>query len=833
MPAPATTLPIDAVLPELLDVVQRHARCLLVAEPGAGKTTRVPLALLDSHAAEHGRWLLLEPRRVAARLAATYMAAQLGESPGQTVGYRVRGDTCVGPDTRLEVITSGILIRLLQEDPTLDGVAGILFDEFHERSLDADLGLALVLDVQQSLREDLRLLVMSATLDVDAVRGVLGTGTPVIDCPGRQFPVTTIYRPDNAQNRQQPADVHQARVVQEALAAQDGDVLVFLPGQREIRRLSDRLLAALPAGVELQPLYGQMPLASQQQVLRPGQAGRRRVVLATAMAESSVTVPGVRIVVDAGRERMPAFQPRTGLTRLVTRQVNRASADQRRGRAGREAPGYCYRLWPESLPLADHAEPEINQADISPLLFELARWGIADVNQLDWVTAPPVAALASARNLLSLLGLLAEDNKLTDLGRACLRWPTHPRFAVMLEVAMRAASERPETLALACWLLAWLEEQPGSDETDLALVLAQRPGQRATGAAQRWYRTALHWAQRTGVRAGELNHVARDDFGRDLAMLLVTAYPDRIAQRQQGGRYRLVSGGQALLQAGHALAREPLLIAVALDGAPEGARIFQAVALPEAVLARTLPACQEWGEHVYWDQEQGRLIGEARRGIGAVVLARRPLTGLPKDQVRAALIEALRAQGSLPWSADDRQLLGRLRLLRNALGPPWPDVSDARLLDTLELWLEPHLHDVTRLDAVGRLPLGRLLLQSLDWSLQQQLAELAPTHWQVPSGANVRIDYLGEAPVLPVRLQEMYGATQTPHIVGGRVALTLHLLSPARRPVQITTDLAGFWQGSYFEVRKSLRGRYPKHAWPEDPANAEPTSRIRPKGASE
>ena len=822
--SPSATLPIEAVLPDLRHALARHNRCVLVAQPGAGKTTRVPLDLLQADATGRSRWLLLEPRRVAARLAAGYMAEQLGETLGDTIGYRVRGESRVGPGTRLEVVTQGILTRMLQDDPALSGVQGILFDEFHERSLEADLGLALALEVQQGLREDLQLLIMSATLDIGALLQVLGEHTPVIDCPGRVWPVSTQYR---SAPLREFAERHQAAIVREALAAHEGDVLVFLPGQAEIRRLQRELEGRIPGHVELYPLHGQLTLAQQQAVLRrPANTTSRRVILSTAMAESSLTVPGVRIVIDAGLERVPVFQPRTGLSLLDTRRVNRASADQRRGRAGREAPGVCYRLWAEESMLAPHREPQMLQADLAGLLFELLRWGVQDPARLSWVSAPPGPALESARALLHSLDLLAPDGSLSRFGRDCGRWPTHPRLAVLLQEAGRL-----NTPSLACWLAAWLEEDIGGQDIDLTALFATLENGGHARVEERWRRAARQWATRAGCGL----EIGSTDA---LPPLLARAWPDRLAQNQrqssdQGrARFKLVSGGQALLPETHALARADFLLAIELDGDASGARIFHAVAMSTAQVERCFPETARWRADVRWDAASGRMLAEEVRGIGALVLERRPLRDVPPEVLRQGLLEALRQRGSLPWSEEDRQLLGRLRLLQRTLGAPWPALSDEALLDSLEDWLGPHLQGLNRLEQVDRLPLGRLLLESLDWSLQQQLAQLAPTHLGVPSGNRIALDYTGPEPVLAVKLQELFGLQHTPTLVQGRVSVLLHLLSPARRPVQVTRDLANFWATGYFEVRKDLRGRYPRHPWPDDPLQAEPSARTkkRPEG---
>ncbi|TFH86778.1 ATP-dependent helicase HrpB [Billgrantia azerbaijanica] len=808
-------LPIDSRLPAIREALAAHSRSLLVAEPGAGKTTRVPLALLDEPWCRGQRLLLLEPRRVAARLAAGFMAESLGETVGETVGYRMRGESRVGATTRLEVVTQGVLTRMLQADPLLEGVAGVIFDEFHERSLEADLGLALALDAQ-SVRDDLRLLVMSATLDVAALTGVLGERMPVIDCPGRSFPVETRHRPLNARQESAP---QLARAVLESLQAAEGDALVILPGVGEIRRLGRELAGRAPE-LAIHELHGRLPLAAQRQALRPDPEGRRRVVLATAIAESSVTVDGVRIVVDAGQERVPVFQPRSGLTRLETRRVNRASADQRRGRAGRQGPGLCVRLWAEEQPLVPHGEPEIRQADLAPLAFELARWGISDAAQLDWVTPPPAAALAAGRALLARLGVLDAACHLTALGRACARWPTHPRLAVMLERAAELDA-RP----LACALVALLEGRDGDGETDLEASLRRRL---ADGRAHRqWQQEARRLTRIAGCRL-EVASLA------PLGELLALAYPERVAQRLEPGRFRLAGGGLATLPEHHPLAHADLLVAAELDGQASGARIYRGVALAAERLAALYPEIETWQARIEWSEAQGRLVGERVRALGAVVLARRPLSELPPEAVRRALLDALRRRETLAFDESAEQLRGRMALLRREFGDAWPDWSLPALLAGLDAWLGPYLAGVTRLEAVDRLPLGRILLDSLAWPLRARLDDLAPEWLAVPSGSRVRLDYrpclAGNEPVLAVKLQETFGWRASPRIADGRVAVLLHLLSPARRPLQVTADLASFWANGYPEVRKEMRGRYPKHPWPEDPLSAEATARTKRRG---
>lgn len=804
-----TSLPIDVHLSEIGRALAEHSRALLVAAPGAGKTTRVPLRLLDEPWCREGRLLLLEPRRVAARLAARFMAEQLGESVGETVGYRMRGESRTGPSTRLEVVTQGVLTRMLQDDPLLEGVAGIIFDEFHERSLEADLGLALTLDAQAGLREELRVLVMSATLDIKSLISVLGQDTPVINCPGRTFPVETRYRPLKA--REDTAR-QQASVIVEALRDEEGDILVILPGVGEIRRLARELSERYPELV-MQELHGRLPLEAQSHALRPDPQGRRRVVLSTAITETSITVDGVRIVIDAGLERVPVFQPRSG-RRLETRRVNRASADQRRGRAGRQAPGVCYRLWAEEQPLAAHAEAEIHQADLAPLAFELARWGIDEPNALSWMTPPPPSALSAGRDLLMRLGLLDTKFHLTALGRACSRWPTHPRLAVMLERAVEF-----DGVALACALVALLESRDLDNQRDLEQALSDRLMAPENGhdPYRQWRRDAHRLAKIIGCPR-EVASLA------PLGELLALAYPERIARRLDVGRFQLASGGMATLPMDHPLAHAEWLVAAELAGEANGAHIFRAASFDPARLEVLYPQCRDWTPRLEWSDIEGRLIGEEVRVLGALVLARRPLSNLPPEAVRRALLDAMHRRGRLYFDDDAEQLRGRVSLLRRELGGDWPDWSNDTLLASLEAWLGPFLNGIKRLDEVDRLPLGRILLDSLEWSLRARLDDLAPTHLQLPSGSRARLDYANDEPVLAVKLQEVFGWQQTPRIANGRVPVLLHLLSPARRPLQVTRDLESFWANGYFEVRKDMRGRYPKHPWPENPLDAEATA---------
>ncbi|WP_240349358.1 ATP-dependent helicase HrpB [Halomonas binhaiensis] len=841
-------LPIDDKLPQLIEALHVRNRALLVAEPGAGKTTRVPLALLDTTWCQgdggNGRLLLLEPRRVAARLAAGYMAAQLGEAVGETVGYRMRGESRVGAKTRIEVVTQGVLARMLQDDPMLEGVSGVIFDEFHERSLEADLGLALTLDVQQGLREDLRLLVMSATLDVAALQGVMGDDIAVVECPGRQYPVVTHYRPPAS--RVEPWR-HQAQVVSEALARvtadrategqtaekqtteeqANGDVLVILPGVAEIERLR-RELAETQPHLSVMPLHGRMPLEAQRKALQPLADGRRRVVISTAICESSVTVDGVRCVIDAGLERVPVYQARTGFSRLETRRVNRASADQRRGRAGRQGPGVCYRLWAEEQPLVPHGEPEIQQADLADLAFELARWGVKDSQALSWVTAPARSALLAGRALLQRLGLLDGEAGLTVLGRQAARWPTHPRLAAMLEIA---SQQSPQKLATACALAAWLEYRDNGASRDLEAGFAQLLAQ--PKSSPQWSREARRLASLGGVSLNQARETA-------LGALLLLAFPDRVAQCIEPGRFRLVGGGLVTMPADQALGHEALLIALDTDGDSKAARLYRGVRLAREDLEAHFPETRQWQERLEWSDDEERLVGERVRGVGSVILERRPLGGPPSAEAcRDALLNVVRQRGQLPLDESAETLRARVALLRSEHDPAWPDLSDAALLAELGEWLGPHLAGMSRLSQMLALPWEKLLKERLPWPLAGRLDELAPTRLPLPSGDSAALRYVMDGdvsddvegskvvPVLAAKLQTLFGCRQTPRIVEGRVPVRLELLSPAQRPLAVTMDLESFWRNVYPQVRKEMRGRYPKHPWPEDPFTASATRHTK------
>ncbi len=818
-------LPIEAILPALREALATGPGAVLQAEPGAGKTTRVPLALLDVPWLGDGRIVMLEPRRLAARAAARRMAAILGEAVGETVGYRVRLDSRVGPRTRIEVVTEGILTRMLQADPALEGVGLVIFDEFHERSLHADLGLALALESRQALRDDLRLLVMSATLDGDAVAALMGD-VPQLRCPGRQHPVRIEYRPPR-RGRHGPGDPVEAAApaVVEALAREPGSVLVFLPGAREIEHVARALDGRLPDDVVLCPLHGNLPQQAQERAIAPAPGGCRKVVLATNIAETSLTIEGIRIVIDTGLERVPRFDPRSAMTRLETATISRASADQRAGRAGRLEPGLCIRLWPEGRHLLPHAAPEIAVADLAPLALELARWGCRDATELAWLDPPPAAALEQARALLERLGAIDGEGAVTAHGERLARLPLHPRLAHMV-----VTGEALGHGALACDLAALLSERDplrgGEAGADLRARLELLAQQRR-GVAARLRESAA--ALRRQLRIGEGAPADPDMAG----VLVAFAYPDRIARRRPGPepRYQLSGGRGAALQPGQRLDDAPWLAVAHLEGGDQReGRIALAAPLDEAALERHFGAAMAWRRRVGWDEREEAVVAREERRLGALVFEQRPIEPAP-EEARAAMIEGIHRMGleALPWQPRQRQWRARVALLHRLDPGRWPDTSDAALLESLEQWLGPFLDGVTRRAHLARVDLDAALAHLLGWERQRLLDELAPTHLTVPSGSRIALDYRHDPPVLAVRLQEMFGATSTPAIAGGRVEVVLHLLSPAGRPLQVTRDLAAFWRGSYHEVKKEMRGRYPRHPWPDDPLAAEPTRRAKPR----
>lgn len=837
-------LPIEHILPDLKSVLRNAHNVVLQAPPGAGKTTRVPPALLDEPWVAGRRIIMLEPRRLAARAAARYIASTYGEEVGRTVGYRMRMETRVGPATRIEVVTVGVLTRMIQSDPALDGVGLVIFDEFHERSLHADLGLALVLQSQSLLREDLRLLVMSATLNGEAIAELLGDA-PIVTSRGRSYPVETRYLDRPHEGRIEGTI---AAAVRRAMEREDGDILVFLPGAGEIRRTEALLRESIPEPeIRITPLHGNLPGTEQDRAIAPGTPGERKVVLATSIAETSLTIDGIRIVIDSGLMRVPRFSPRSGMTRLETIRVSQASADQRRGRAGRLGPGICYRLWPEieQSHLLPFSPPEILEADLAPLALDLAEWGIADPGELSWLDRPPAGAFAQARELLTELGALRADGTISDHGRRMASLGLHPRLAHMvlkgIELGIGATS---------CDLAALLSERDifrsrGTDPPDADLrprlealrdatddVRSSRTFERRhdidRGTIRRVLTEGENWRRRLGVRE-ENDRNAIESCG----ILVAFAYPDRIAQRRPGahGRFLLRNGRSAIIPDSGMLADTPFLVAAELDGRQRDGRIFLAAPITMEDLETYFAEQIEREEAVLWEEETGTVTARRRERLGALVLSERPMTDVDPQAIADALLNGIAGEGidRLPWSRASSRIRERISFM-GRLDSSWPDLSDEHLHATLSQWLGPHLYGMKRRQDLHALDLGEVLLGTLSWQQRSALDELAPSHLTVPSGSRIPIDYSNpESPTLAVRLQEMFGVTETPRIARGAVSLTIHLLSPANRPVQVTRDLANFWRTTYFDVKKDLKGRYPKHYWPDDPMEATPTNRVRPR----
>ncbi|MGL4318143.1 MAG: ATP-dependent helicase HrpB [Pseudomonas sp.] len=835
-------LPIDAVIPALRAALGERHEAVLEAPPGAGKTTRVPLALLDEPWLAGQTILMLEPRRLAARAAAERLASELGEAVGETVGYRIRLESKVGPRTRIEVVTEGILARRLQDDPALDGVGLVIFDEFHERSLDADLALALTLNGRELLRDEppLKVLLMSATLEGERLSALLGDA-PVVRSEGRMHPVAIRWG-----SPFQPGEWMEPQVLQtvlQALADEPGSLLLFLPGQAEIRRVHEQLAEALAgrSDILLCPLHGELDLAAQRAAIEPAPAGQRKVVLATNIAETSLTIDGVRVVVDAGLARVPRFDPASGMTRLDTQRISRASATQRAGRAGRLQPGVCYRLWSEAQheQLAAYGGAEILQADLAGLALQLARWGVTPA-ELAFLDAPPGAAFAQGRDLLQRLGALDERGGLNHHGQAMAELPAHPRIAHLL-----LRGQALGLSSLACDLAALLGERDilrggGADlHSRIALLSGEDRARRGSqGGVQRARQLARQF--RSYLRGKPQRPVADPEHPRWLGCLLAFAYPDRVAcqRRAGGGEYRLANGRAALFGEPDALMKHEWLVIADL-GSRQGQReerIYLAADLDPALFEGELAEQVGVREELEWDEREGVLRAERQRRVGELVLGREALSGLDEAARARALLGLVRRKGLelLAWTPELRQWQARVALLRrldlaDKDRSEWPDLSDAALLASLETWLQPFLSKVSRLSHFANLDLPGMLASLLPWPLPQRLDELAPRSLAVPSGSRIAIDYAEEPPVLAVRLQELFGLAATPRIAGGRLGLKLHLLSPARRPVQVTQDLASFWANTYLEVKKDLKGRYPKHYWPDDPLVAEPTARAKPR----
>jgi len=829
-------LPITAVLPDLKAALHAHSAVVLQAPPGAGKSTCVPLALLDEPWLRGQKILMLEPRRIAARAVASRMANTLRESAGQTVGYRTRLDSKISSRTRIEVVTEGILTRMLQEDAALEKVGLVIFDEYHERNLQADLGLALCLDAQATVREDLKLLAMSATLNGSALAALLDDA-PLVSSTGRAFPVTTHYRQRLHSRTQHADDVCKelAPVIVRALGSDPGDMLVFLPGQGEIRRLQ-RLLesAQLPSMCDVRALYGDLSPAEQDKAIAPSASERRKIVLATNIAETSLTIEGVRIVVDSGLERRSRFDPATGMSKLDTARISRASADQRQGRAGRTASGVCYRWWTESehASLRAHTPAEILEADLAPLALELAGWGVTDPLQLRWLDPPPIASFAQARDLLATLGALSKEGKITPHGKEMLALAVHPRLAHMLVRARALGLSRLATEIAAVLTERDLIRHSGTERSaDFRLrieALHHPKGDVDRGVRQR----ALQTAQQLQTRLGTVNAQPSDPH-LDVGRLLAFAYPDRMASaRGERGRFVLSGGRGAIVSDPHLFSAEYLSVAQ-LDAGDREARIQLAAPLSLMHLEQDHAEAIREDERVAWDTREQAVIAVRERWLGGIKLEERRLEQPDPEHVMEAMLAGIAEMGlaALPWTREARALQARIEFARKHDDQAvWPTVSDENLQSTLAEWLTPWLTGITRRDHLQRLDMHAILLAQLSWDQQQRLAGVAPTHVQVPSGSRIPLDYDKFPPTLSVRLQEVFGLHDTPKVANGKVAVLLELLSPAHRPVQITQDLASFWTRGYQDVKKDLKGRYPKHHWPDDPLQAQATARAKRKG---
>ncbi|NCL80496.1 ATP-dependent helicase HrpB [Citrobacter braakii] len=805
-----TSLPVAAVVPELLTALDASSQVLLTAPTGAGKSTWLPLRLLE-HRGIKGRIILLEPRRLAARNVAQRLAELLNEKPGETVGYRMRAQSCVGPLTRLEVVTEGVLTRMIQRDPELTGVGLVILDEFHERSLQADLALALLLDVQHGLRDDLKLLIMSATLDNGRLQQML-PDAPTIVSEGRAFPVERRYQPLAAHLRFAEAV---AVATAELLRHESGSLLLFLPGVGEILRVQEQLATRVGSDVLLCPLYGALTLAEQRQAILPAPQGKRKVVLATNIAETSLTIEGIRLVVDCAQERVARYDARTGLTRLITQRISQASMTQRAGRAGRLEPGICLHLLAKEQAerVAAQGEPEILQCDLSGLLMELLQWGCSDPEQLNWLDTPPAINLQAAKRLLQMLGAL-EGDRLSAIGQKMATLGNDPRLAAML-----VSANNDNEAATAAKLAAILEEPPRGGSTDLAVAFSRNQ--------PAWQQRSQQLLKRLNVRSGQPDSAL-------LPSLLAQAFADRIARRRgQEGRYQLANGMGAMLDADDASGRHEWLIAPLLlqGSASPDARILLALPLDIEVLIQACPELLQQSDTIEWDETQGTLKALRRSRIGQLTVKVQALAKPSEEELHLAMLNGIRDKGLsvLNWTPEAEQFRLRLQCAANWLPEyNWPAVDEDSLLATLESWLLPHMSGVHSLRALKALNVGQALRGLLDWSMLQRLDSELPAHYTVPTGSRIAIRYHEDnPPVLAVRMQEMFGEAKTPTIAEGRVPLVLELLSPAQRPLQVTSDLSAFWQGSYREVQKEMKGRYPKHVWPDDPANTAPTRRTK------
>jgi ATP-dependent helicase HrpB len=824
----AEPLPILEIIPELKRKLASGTTLVLQAPPGAGKSTVLPLELLKEPWLQGKKIVMLEPRRLAARAVATRMASLLGEQVGETVGYRVRFDNRVSRSTRMEVVTEGILTRMLQQDNTLEDVGLVLFDEFHERSLHADLALALCREVQQVLREDLRIVIMSATLDTGKLASLLGNA-PVLDSSGRQHPVTYQYQEPESGI---PLHRQMASAIRRAYTQHEGDILAFLPGIGEIQRTQELLEQDLPQAV-LHPLYGDLSPARQQEALLPDSAGRRKIVLATSIAETSLTIEGIKVVVDSGYSRVPRFDLRTGLTRLETVRVTRDTADQRAGRAGRLGPGTAIRLWSEGYHhhLVPHNTPEILEADLTPAVLELSNWGVKQILDLAWLTPPPSAAVARARELLRQLGAL-EDDRITERGKELLRLPTHPRIAhLLLEGTVFGLK------ALATDIAALLEERdPLSREAGSNLTLRVEALRRWRGkeyahadrnVLERIERVAASWRKTLGVAT---DNVLPPD--HQVGRLLAAAYPERIArQREQNNRYRLANGRLVKLEEHDPLSHESWLAVAHMDAGSNEGRIHLAAPVdPEDILYLAHEK-----DVITWDREKGLLIARREQRIGDIIVKTAPIRDIPENARRQVLLDLIKEEADtlLSWTDEISQWQARLLSLKTwRPGESWPDVSQQQLVSTIDEWLGPFIGGVRKAGDFKKLDLMGILQGLIPWETAQRMEQLAPAKLKVPSGSMIGLEYSanGSAPVLAVRLQEMFGLLDTPTVNEGRTQVLLHLLSPGYKPVQVTQDLQSFWKNIYPEVRKELRIRYKRHHWPEDPWTAEAMRGAKKRG---
>lgn len=828
------SFPIDPTLPQLLKTLSSSFNVVLCAPPGAGKTTRVPIALLEPEWMRGKRVLMLEPRRLAARRAAEFMATTLGQKVGGSIGYRTRGDSRISSTTRIEVVTEGVLTRMLHDQPDLPNVGIVIFDEFHERSINADLGLALTLDIQQNLREDLRVLVMSATLDGVAVAELLGNA-PIIESPGQSLAVESRYlsHPDNGLVESKVAEA-----ILRALPDEAGDLLVFLPGQREIRRVETLLQGrSLPPEVIVHALYGEANNEQQQSALTPAPHGKRKVILSTSIAETSLTIDGVRIVVDSGFSRSARFDPRRGMTGLVTGPVSQATADQRRGRAGRQQPGVCYRLWTESqhATLPHYPTPEILVADLAPLALDLALWGTNDASPLRFLDPPPAAHLAQARTLLQSLGALDEQQKITQHGKELSALPVHPRLAHMI-----IRGHQLEIGALACDVAAILEERDlfrGQPGMDIDLASRWHALQSTTTTVDRTTQKRIVAESR---RLMDIVGIKEDKSASEdrLGVLLSLAYPERVARRRgaEGRRYQMSGGTGAVLPEWSKLAREEFLAIAEVDGAGTEARVFLAAPLECADIIEVFADRVVTKDEVFWNEEQEMVVARKVQRFDALIIAEQK-TKVEAEHLQKAMLDGVHEMGllSLPWDRESESLCSRSEWvrLRNLVTDDWPVLDDVTLLGTLEQWLGPFLNGMTKRADLKALDVALILKSQFSHVQLRELERLAPVTLEVPTGSHITLDYsAGDQPVLAVRLQEMFGLMDTPTVGGGKVKALIHLLSPAGRPLAVTQDLSSFWKNSYPEVRKQVRGSYPKHYWPDDPLIATPTRKTgknRPK----